>query len=377
MEVKRNGMLNYGPEDLSWKLWHEDPVFDEANVVLVHGYKLPLFSAGGRYNAAFGRLGDLLQTREGQYNVWQFEYMNGFWGTVDRITTYVSRLEEAVNRIGRLTGKSTCSIVAYSMGGIIARKYVAMGGRSRVDRLLTLATPHMGMMQPVPFDLQLTGRFVPGAVGELRPDSGLLWDLNTEVDSSTAPEFAAVGGYSWGHTDGLIEIGSASLVKSDTDGSIAERLYFTGVNRSHLNINDIRDNGDEVFQLICRFLRGGLAGISRLRPAEEPGYYDGHPFLTFALRRNPRRRRVYPFVIVKNTEHRYSGYRVFSQGARTEDGSYIFTVRLQPDDEGEAEIHYARGEYATVQVHRGQSTIVTEPLGAGPTMPEPILSGVA
>jgi len=370
-------MLNYGPEDLSWKLWHEGPVFDKGNVVLVHGFKLPWFSAGGRCDAAFGRLDYLLQTREGQYNVWQFEYMNGFRGTVDRIATYVSRLEEAVERIIKVTGRSTCSIVAYSMGGIIARKYVATGGRSIVDKLLTLATPHMGITQLVPFDLQWTGLFVPRPAAELRPDSRLLWGLNTKVDSSTAPEFASVGGYSWGHSDGLIEIGSASLVKSDTDGSVAKRLYFTGVNRSHLNINEIRDRGDEVFQLIRGFLHGGLAGISRLRPAEEPRYYDGQPFLTFALRQNPRRRRVYPLVIVKNTGHRYSGYRVFSQGARTEDGAYIFTVRLQPDDEGEAEIHYTSGGYATVEVHRGQSTIVTEPLGAGPTVPEPILSGAA
>ncbi len=370
-------MLNYGPEDLSWKLWHEGPVFDRENVVLVHGFKLPSFSARDRCDAAFRRLDDLLQTKEGQNNVWQFEYMGGFWGTVDRMATYVSRLKDAVNRIVKVTGKGTCSIVAYSMGGIIARKYVAMGGESRVDKLLTLATPHMGIMQPVPFDLRWPGRLVPRAAVELRPDSRLLWDLNTKVDSSTAPEFAAVGGYSWGHSDGLVDIGSASLVKSDTDGSVAERLYFTGVNRSHLNINNIRDKGDEVFQLICSFLRGGLAGISRLRPAEEPVYYDGHPFLTFALRQNPKRRRVYPFVVVKNTGHRYSSYRVFSLGARTGDGSYIFTVRLQPDDEGEAEIHYARGEYTTVQVHRGQSTIVTEPLGASSTMPEAILSGAA
>jgi len=375
--MKEYGMLNYGPEDLSWKLWHEGPVFDRGNVVLVHGFKLPSFSARSRYDAPFRRLDYLLQTREGQYNVWQFDYMGSVWGTVDRIATYVSRLKEAVNKIITVTGRSACSIVAYSMGGIIARQYVAMGGNSRVDKLLTLATPHMGIMQPVPFDLQWNARFVPRAAVELRPDSRLLWDLNTRVDSSTAPEFASVGGYSWGHTDGLIEIGSASLVKSDADGSVAERLYFTGVKRSHLNINAIRDRGDEVFQLIRSFLHGGLAGITRLRPAEKPEDYNGHPFLTFALRQNPRRRRVYPLVIVKNMGHRYSGYRVFSQGARTEDGSYIFTVRLHPDDEGEAEIHYARGEYATVQVHRGQSTIVTEPLGAGPTMPEQVLSGVA
>lgn len=363
-------MLNYGPDDFSWELWHRGPVFDKEDVVLVHGFRFPGASKRGRCDEQFGKLDDLLQTKEDQYNVWQFEYAGSYRGTLNTVATYASRLGEAVDRIGKLTGNNTCSIVAYSMGGIIARQYIAAGGRSRIAKLLTLATPHMGTLRFEPFNLRWSDRFVPRAAAELRPDSRLLWDLNTRVDSSSAPEFAAVGGYSWGHTDGLIEMGSASLVKFNPDGSVAENLYFAGVNRSHININRIRNKDDEVFRIIRSFLRGGVEGASGLRPAEVPQDYGVHFFLTFTLKENPRWRMIYPSVVVANTRHRYWGFKVFSQGARTEDGSYIFTVQLRPDDDGEARIYYARGKYATVRVHRGQSTIVIEPIGAGSVMRE-------
>jgi hypothetical protein len=158
---------------------------------------------------------------------------------------------------------------------------------------------------------------------------------------------------------------STSLAKFNSDGTVFENLYFVAVNRSHLNINQIKDKGDEVFQLISSFLRGGVAGISSQRPAEKPEDYNVHFFLTFALKDNPRWRMIYPYVVMTNTGHRYWGFRVFSQGAKTENGSHIFTVQLRPDEEGEARIYYARGKYVTAQVHRGQSTIVKEPLNAG------------
>ena len=356
-------MLNYGPEDYSWRLWHKGPVFDKDNVVLVHGFKFPGSAKPTRCEEQFTRLDELLQTKEEQYNVWQFEYSDHGWGTLGTVAKYASRLGKAIDKVGELTGKVLCSIVAYSMGGIVARQYVATGGKSRVARLLTLATPHLGTMQFEPFNLRWSDKLIPRAGVELRPDSRFLWDLNTSVDSNV-PEFAAVGGHSRGHTDGLIEMSSTSLSKFNSDGTVFENLYFVAVNRSHLNINQIKDKYDEVFQLISSFLRGGIAGISRLRPAEEPKDYNVHFFLTFALKDKPKWRIIYPCVIVANTGHKNWGFRVFSQGARTEDGAHIFTVRLKPDDDGEARIYYARGKYVTARVHRGQSTIVTEPVGA-------------
>jgi len=362
-------MLNYGPSDYSWRLWHKGPVFDRENVVLVHGFKLPGSAKRSTCDEQFTKLDDLLQTKEDQYNVWQFEYADNAGGTLGKAAKYASRLAKAIDRISELTGNSLCSIVAYSMGGLIARQYAAAGGKSRIAKLLTLATPHMGTLRFEPFNLKWPDKLIPRAGAELRTDSRFLWDLNTKVDSQVA-EFAAVGGHSRGHTDGLIEMSSTSLAKFNSDGTIFENLYFVAVNRSHLNINQIKDKGDEVFQLISSFLRGGVAGISGLRPAEKPENYNVHFFLTFALKENPRWRMIYPCVVMANTGHRYWGFRVFSQGAKTENGSQIFTVQLRPNEEGEARIYYARGKYVTAQVHKGQSTIVTEPLDASSAVRE-------
>jgi pimeloyl-ACP methyl ester carboxylesterase len=363
---------NYGPSDLSWKLWHRGPVFDRENVVLVHGFRVPLFPAKGKCNRQFAELDELLQSNERRYNVWQFEYAGSYWGTPDKVETYAARLGQAVDRIGELTGNDTCSIVAYSLGGIIARHYLISGGKPRVDKLLTLATPHLGTLRFEPFNLRWANRIFPRAAVELRPDSRLLWDLNTNVDASTAPEFAAIGGYSWGHTDGLIEMGSASLTQAKPDGSLARSHYFTAVNRSHPSINRIRNEDDEVYQLIRGFLRGGVEGINSIRSSEKPGDYNVRPFLTFSLEDNPRYRWIYPAVDIANTGRRYRGFKVFSQGARTGDGSHIFTVQLRPDDDGDAYICYAPGRYTTVRIQKGQSTIAARPIGGSITATDAI-----
>jgi hypothetical protein len=203
----------------------------------------------------------------------------------------------------------------------------------------------------------------------MRPDSSLLWDLNTRIDDSLAPEFAAIGGYSWGRSDGLVETGSAGLVRANADGSVAENLYFAAVKRSHLSINRIRHEDDEVYQMVRRFLLEGVAGLSSVRAPERPSDYDAHPFLTFALRKRPRWRMLYPSVVVTSTGRRYRGLRVLSQGAQTQDGARIFTVPLKPGDEGEARIFYAPGKYTTVMIQRGQSTVVSEPIGHDATAP--------
>lgn len=358
-------MLNYGPRDSSWELWHEGPVFDKESVILVHGYEMLSFFTRGRCDRVFGELDRLLQTRRNQYNVWQFEYSDRFWGTPHAVETYAPRLGEAVNRISRLTGRYTCSIVAYSMGGIIARKYIAMGGKPRIDKLLTLATPHMGTTHFAPFDLGLVGRLYPRAAMELRPASRTLWDLNTNLDSSLPNEFAAIGGYSRGHGDGLIEIGATSPTSSNADGVISKRHYFAGVNRSHTGIKDITCRDDESFQIIREFLRGGAAGIASTRAAEHHRDYGAHPFLTFALKSTSAWLRMfYPLVVVTNTGRRYSGFKAFSIGDRTADGSRIFTVQLRPDDEGEARIYYAPGRYQPVHISKSQPAIVADPIGA-------------
>jgi pimeloyl-ACP methyl ester carboxylesterase len=361
--LNRGGMRNYGPTGYLWELWHEGPVRDRENVVLVHGYRLPLSALPGRCDEQFGVLDRLLQATS-DCNVWQFEYVGGPLGTYDSVAVYASRLDAALTRISEISGNGRFSMVGYSMGGLIARQYIAMGGKPKVDKLLTLATPHMGTLRFEPFSIPQSERFYPRAGIEMRPDSRLLWDLNTDVETSCINEFAALGGYSRGQSDGTIEMGSTSLVKCAADGYVEKSLYFAGVPRSHLNINRIKSDGDEVFQMIMGFLIDGVCGISKVRCPEKPGDYRVPFFLTFSVREDSVGRRSHPYVMVSNTGRCYRGPRICTQGARTESGARIYTVQLRPEDDGEARIYYASGDYATVRLQSGQSTIVTQPIGA-------------
>jgi pimeloyl-ACP methyl ester carboxylesterase len=362
--LNRGSMRNYGPAGYLWELWHEGPVRDRENIVLVHGYRLPFSALPGRCDEQFGNLDRLLQATT-DCNVWQFEYVGSPWGTYESVSVYASRLDAALTRISEITGNRRCSLIGYSMGGLIARRYIAMGGKPNVDKLLTLATPHMGTLRFEPFSIPRTERFYPMAGIEVRPDSRLLWDLNTDVESSSVSEFAALGGYSWGCSDGTIEMGSTSLVRCTADGSVAEKFYFAGVSRSHLNINRIKTDSDEVFQMIMGFLMGGVGGISKVRCPEKPGDYRVPFFLTFSMAENGRGRRPSPRVVVTSSGRDYRGPRICTQGARTETGARIYTVQLRPEDNGEARIYSGPKEYATVQVHSGQSTVVVQPIGTG------------
>jgi len=65
-------------------------------------------------------------------------------------------------------------IVGYSMGGIVSRYYVQrLGGINRVQRFITISSPHSGTLTA--YSLPLPGYL------HMRPDSDLLRDLNQDV----------------------------------------------------------------------------------------------------------------------------------------------------------------------------------------------------
>jgi triacylglycerol lipase len=65
-------------------------------------------------------------------------------------------------------------LVGYSMGGIVSRYYVQrLGGIDRVQRFVTLSSPHRGTLTA--YSLPLPGYL------QMRPDSGLLRDLNQDI----------------------------------------------------------------------------------------------------------------------------------------------------------------------------------------------------
>ncbi|MBS1139075.1 MAG: putative lipase transrane protein [Proteobacteria bacterium] len=56
----------------------------------------------------------------------------------------VPQLNQRIEEVCAITGSKQVTLIAHSMGGLICRSYLARHGSDRVDRLLTLATPHQG-----------------------------------------------------------------------------------------------------------------------------------------------------------------------------------------------------------------------------------------
>lgn len=70
--------------------------------------------------------------------------------------------------------EQSIDIVGYSMGGLVSRYYVQrLGGINRVQRFITISSPHRGT-------LTAYFRLLPGYL-DMRPDSSFLQDLDRDV----------------------------------------------------------------------------------------------------------------------------------------------------------------------------------------------------
>ena len=70
--------------------------------------------------------------------------------------------------------QQSIDIVGYSMGGLVSRYYVQrLGGINRVQRFITISSPHKGTLTA--YSLPLPGYL------DMRPNSGLLRDLYQDV----------------------------------------------------------------------------------------------------------------------------------------------------------------------------------------------------
>ncbi|MGQ9677260.1 MAG: alpha/beta fold hydrolase [Chloroflexota bacterium] len=287
--VPPHELRNYAPEGAEWQLWAFPATLakEQPNVLLIHGFSLqrllgtvPLYWQAylsfwtgfaspldpARCDNRFGQLPALLSA-EG-YNVWQFEYEDRDGNTAASVQTYAAYLERAIEVVQQETAPQPISIIAHSMGGVIARTYLQyLRGYEKVNKLVTLGTPHFG---------SFAWGFLPDdwAAGvakcsvQLRPYSSFLWNLNTTFEPEKyGVDFACIAGTPGGKaSDGLVDCSSARLVKCHPDGTIDEKstnrfVYFTTVACDHSQLNDFADEGHPAYATIRRFLRDGLRGM--------------------------------------------------------------------------------------------------------------------
>lgn len=134
-------------------------------------------------------------------------------GTVEAMAIALQREVDARVRGGRI------DVVAHSMGGLVARAWLQLlGGHRRVDRFVTLATPHGGTE---------AAAWLPTAVGvQLRPGSALLRRLDDTpipgrvqttsilAGGDTVVRPVASAGAPWGTHVEIADVGHTSMLMS-------------------------------------------------------------------------------------------------------------------------------------------------------------------
>jgi len=131
----------------------------EIPVVLVHGLHSETLELPASEHEHWNRLEQYLNPRaQGKYNVYRYVYdtMTPYWGSGGAISGYHGKsiaehgsdLRASINARSDWSGRNVI-LVAHSMGGLVCRSAMLEGSgagsfSSRVNLLLTLATPHHG-----------------------------------------------------------------------------------------------------------------------------------------------------------------------------------------------------------------------------------------
>ncbi|MBI2655478.1 alpha/beta hydrolase [Candidatus Woesearchaeota archaeon] len=171
----------------------------------------------------------------------------------ENIDTYAIRLKELVEIVKSRTNKPKVNIVAHSMGGLVARRYIQIFGDSDVDKLVMIAAPNKGIKD--------TAASYCGIIGENRECMDMLADslfINKLNDFSGQPKnvrlYSIIGDgckMKGGQGDGVILKESAELENAElhyVNGSC------DGLATLHTDILDV-DRYPEVYNTVKEILK--------------------------------------------------------------------------------------------------------------------------
>jgi triacylglycerol lipase len=110
-------------------------------------------------------------------------------------------------------------LIGFSMGGIVSRYYVQrLGGIERVQRLITISSPHNGT---------LTGYLYPTlAASQMRSHSPFLEDLNRDLEVLDSINFTSI----WTPLDGMIVPAESSHISIGEEFTVNVFLHAWMVN---------------------------------------------------------------------------------------------------------------------------------------------------
>jgi triacylglycerol esterase/lipase EstA (alpha/beta hydrolase family) len=104
--------------------------------------KDPVIIVAGTLSPAFANEPLAARLRSDGYKVWIYELPGLGLGDIAQTSQPLAGL---VDQVRAQTGASKVDLIGHSQGGLVARYYVkALGGSSKVDRVVSLGAPHYG-----------------------------------------------------------------------------------------------------------------------------------------------------------------------------------------------------------------------------------------
>lgn len=235
-----------GPTTVWGRLAEDDSVSPAWDGLIGH-----LITAGHRYGGLIRprgthcRLPQCLDTtgahRTGRANLFVLEFSPA--ANADGLAYKTLELADTIAALRRYTGAKKVALVAHSGGGLVARVYLqsAMPGvpyRGDVDRLITIATPHLGSEMA-----EHWGDFLGTRVTALGHQSGLVGRLNHELELPGDVRFASI--VVRGVGIGLRGTrGEADAYRDSLDAGLLAALPL-----------DYREGGDQVVHVCSQNLR--------------------------------------------------------------------------------------------------------------------------
>lgn len=131
----------------------------------------------------------------------------------ESIENYALRLRELIDQTMKATGKTKVTLIAHSMGGLVAREYIALFGEEKVNALILIGTPNQGITEDIYNYCRLSGSKVE--CDDMKKGSVFLKRLNSQVNSDyTIPVYNIIGqgcNMNGFDGDGIVTVENAQL----------------------------------------------------------------------------------------------------------------------------------------------------------------------
>ena len=132
------------------------------------------------------------------------------------IEHFAEQLGTKIESVCAATGAARVSLVCHSMGGLVARAYVRQRGPARIERIVTIGTPHHGSV----FATMLLGR----CLAQMRPGNPWLAELNRDETKPSPVPITSI----WSRHDSLV------APQASAELACAENVAIVGVGHNAL-----------------------------------------------------------------------------------------------------------------------------------------------